>query len=151
MVATRNGALNTRRDPYMAYNFLVEIEGLIAGGFREVTGLESEIQLESYQEGGRNSFTYQFPTRVSFPNLVLSRGLTDADTFWNWYRDTTQGNIKLRNGTIMLQNAQQSTVMRWNFANAYPVKWSGPQLNATNVGEVAVERIELVHQGISRQ
>ena len=37
--------------------------------------------------------------------------------------------------------------MWWNFQNAYPVKWSGPALNAESTN-VAVETVELVHQGI---
>ena len=31
--------LGIRNDPYKAYNFLIEIEGLLVGGFSEVTGL----------------------------------------------------------------------------------------------------------------
>jgi len=135
-------------NPYMAYNFLVEIGGLITGGFTEVTGLESEIELESYQEGGRNTYTHQFPRRIRYPNLVLNCGMTDSDTLWKWYQATTLGNIDFKNGTIMLQNCQKKTVKHWNFKNAYPVKWIGPQFNATNT-TVTLEKLELIHQGIS--
>jgi phage tail-like protein len=38
-------------------------------------------------------------------------------------------------------------LMRWNFDNAYPVKWSGPALNATG-DAVAVETLELAHEGM---
>ena len=137
-----------RSNPYMAYNFFVEIEGLIAGGFTEVTGLESEIELESYQEGGVNGYTHQFPRRARYQNLIFSRGITDSDTLWNWYQATIMGKIELKNGTIMLRDRQEKTVKHWNFKNAYPVKWTGPQFNATNAGTVALERLELIHQGI---
>ncbi len=30
-----------RRDPYLSYNFLVEIDGIVRAGFRECTGLDS--------------------------------------------------------------------------------------------------------------
>ncbi len=139
-----------RLDPYMAYSFVVEIEGLIIGGFTEVTGLESEIELESYQEGGVNGYIHQFPRRTRYPNLVLSHGLTDIDSLWRWYKAATAGNIQLKNGTIMLLNRQQIPMMWWNFKNAYPVKWVGPQFNASNTTAVAVERLELVHQGIDK-
>jgi len=39
------GALGVRLDPYLGYNFLVEIDGLLAGGFREVRGLESSVEM----------------------------------------------------------------------------------------------------------
>ncbi len=148
--AAGTNMVGVRLDPYMAYNFVVEIEGLITGGFTEVTGLESEIELESYQEGGVNGYIHKFPRRTLYPNLVLSHGLTDIDTLWHWYQAATGGKIHLKNGTIMLLNQQRLPVMWWNFQNAYPVKWVGPQLNASNATAVAVERLEMVHQGIDK-
>lgn len=142
--------LGIRFDPYMAHNFLVEIDGLLTGNFAEVTGLESEIQLEEYQEGGVNEYVHQFPSRTVYPPLVLSHGLTDIDTLWSWYQSATEGKIKRKNGTIMLLNRQRLPVMWWNFKNAYPVKWSGPQFDASTDTQVAIERVELVHQGISK-
>ena len=88
-------------------------------------------------------------TGASLPNLVLSRGLVNIDLFYIWYQATSQGLIQQLNGTILLLNSQQIPVMWWSFKNAYPVKWEGPQLNASS-DEVAVEKIELVHQGISK-
>ncbi|MEP6501230.1 phage tail protein [Microcoleus vaginatus] len=139
-----------RFDPYNASNFYLEIEGLITGGFSEVTGLESEIELESYQEGGVNGYSHQFPRRTRYPNLVLSHGLTLNDTLWTWYQSAAKGNIQLKNVTIILLDGQQIPVMLWNFKNAYPVKWSGPTFNARNANEVAVERLELIHQGVDK-
>lgn len=139
--------MNKYRDPYIAYNFLVEIEGLQIGGFTEVTGLSSEIELESYQEGGVNDRTHKFPKQTIYPNLILSHGLTNDDELWRWYQAASQGVIKIKNGTITLRNSQGKEVMWWNFKQAYPVKWEGPQFNASS-DEIAIERIELVHQGI---
>lgn len=134
----------------MAYSYIVEMEGLIAGGFTEVTGLESEIELESYQEGGENGYTHQFRRPTRYPNLVLSHGLTDSDTLWRWYKAAITGNLQLKNGAIVLLNQQRQEKMRWNFKNAYPVKWIGSQFNASNATAVAVEKLELVHQGVDR-
>lgn len=145
-----NSLTGIRFDPYNASNFYLEIEGLITGSFSEVTGLESEIELESYQEGGVNGYSHQFPRRTRYPNLVLSHGLTLNDTLWTWYQSAAKGNIQLKNVTIILLNGQQMPVMLWNFKNAYPVKWSGPTFNARNANEVAVERLELIHQGIDK-
>lgn len=144
------GPLSIRKDPYFACNFLVEIGGLIAGGFNEVSGLESDIELESYNEGGVHGFTHQFPTRTKYPNLVLSRGLLDVDILWLWYKATAAGKVQQRNGTIILLNQKRQPVMWWNFKKAYPVKWTGPSLNASNTTQVAIEKIELVHQGLDK-
>lgn len=139
-----------RTDPYMAYRFIVEIEGLVVGGFTEVTGLEMEIEVEPYREGGLNAFVHQLPGAMRYPSqLALRRGLTDADSFWRWYRDAASGKIHRKNGSIVLKNDKGDEVWRWNFTDAYPVRWSGPQLRASS-SEVATESVELVHRGITK-
>lgn len=40
-------------------------------------------------------------------------------------------------------------VARWNFVNAWPMKWTGPSFNAKN-NDVAIETLELAHEGIER-
>lgn len=142
-----NRLAGIRFDPYAACNFVVELEGLLVGGFTQVNGLESEIEVQEHPEGGVNDFSHQFPGRTSYANLVLSHGLTDISTLWNWYYNVTQGIVERKNGTIMLLNHQQVPVMYWNFRNAFPVKWSGPDFDASS-SEAAVESIELVHEGL---
>ena len=136
-------------DPFMSFNFAMEVGGVVIGGFSEVSGLGSEIKLESYEEGGLNGFVHQFPSRTTYPNLVLSRGLVNIDLFYLWYKATSEGIIQQMNGTIMLLNSQHIPVMWWTVKKAYPVKWEGPKLDAGS-DEVSIERIELVHQGISK-
>lgn len=136
-----------RIDPYGGYNFIVEIEGLLVGGFTSVSGLEGEIQTDTYAEGGVNGHVRHFPRSTTYPNLVLSHGLTDISTLWNWYYNVSRGVIERRNGTIMLLNRRSLPVMYWNFRNAMPVKWIGPTFDAGS-NEVAVETIELVHEGL---
>jgi phage tail-like protein len=139
------------RDPYMPFNFTVEINGLTVGGFSEVMGLSSRVELEEYIEGGMNHRVHRFPKHMDYPNLVLIRGLTDRDDLWKWYQDVTHGKIRLENATIILKDSQQSDVMAWRVSKAYPVAWEGPQLNANTGTEVAFERMELVHRGIYEQ
>jgi phage tail-like protein len=148
MISAHTNLPSIRLDPYLPYNFLVEIGGIIAGGFTEVSGLESEVKLESYQEGGVNGYVHQFLNHVEYPNLILSHGLTDLDILWNWYWLTTQGRPVLLNGTIMLLDNQRLPVMWWTFKDAYPVKWVGPKFNAHEATQVGVEQLELVHRGI---
>ncbi|HYU81087.1 MAG TPA: phage tail protein [Vicinamibacterales bacterium] len=139
-----------RNDPFTAFRFLVEIQGMIVGGFTEVTGLDMEMELEAYREGGVNAFIHQLPGAMRYPShLVLKRGLTDADSFWRWYRDAANGDVARRNGSIILQNAKGDEVWRWNFVDAYPVRWTGPQLRASSA-EIAIESLELAHRGLTK-
>lgn len=141
--------LGTRSDPYFGFNFLVEIQSLTLGGFSEVSGLEAEMEVYDYQEGGVNHYTHRLPGPAKYSsNLLLQRGVVDSDALWYWYDATVRGQINRQNGSVILLNAAQEAVKRWNFSAAYPVKWSGPELKASGA-EVAVERLELAHRGIS--
>jgi phage tail-like protein len=135
--------------PYLTFNFAVEIEGLLVGGFTEVSGLESTIEVEEYREGGVNGFVHKLPGKTSYSNLILRHGLTGVGSLWDWYHHTTEGAIYRRNGTIMLLSAHQFPVMWWNFRNALPVRWAGPTFDATS-GEVGVEELELAHEGLTK-
>jgi len=148
--AAGSSLLGVRNDPYLAVNFLVEIEGLVVGAFSEVTGLQVETEVEDYREGGLNEYVHRLAGPTRYPaNLVLRRGLTDIEALWSWHQDVVQGRIERKNGTIYLLDRQRLPAMWWDFAAAYPVKWSGPELRAeSNV--VAVEAVELVHRGISK-
>lgn len=141
-------ALGARTDPFLAFNFLVEIAGLVVGGFTDVTGLESEIEVEEYREGGQNRYVHRLAGPARYPaRLVLRRGLAERRTLWSWHYDATQGIIRRRNGSIVLLNSAGEESWRWNFIGAYPVRWVGPELRASTTA-TAVETIELVHQGI---
>lgn len=136
-------------DPWLTFNFAVEIEGLLVGGFSEVSGLESEIAFEEVREGGVNSFLRKVPGQTTYSNLVFKHGLTGISTLWDWYYNTSQGLIQRKNGTIVLLDAQQTPVMWWNFRNALPVRWSGPTFDAAR-DEVGFETLELIHEGLTK-
>jgi phage tail-like protein len=137
-----------RDNPYMGYNFLVEIQGMLAGGFTEVTGLEITTEVEEIREGGVNGYAYKLPGTTSFSNINLIRGVTDIDTLWAWYVDVAAGKITRRNGTIYLLNAMSLPVMWWNFVRAYPVSWEGPRFDAAS-NTVLTSSITLVHEGLT--
>ena len=142
--------LGARLDPYLGFRFLVEIEGLIVAGFSEVSGLAAEVETFPYREGGLNDFRHELPGPASFPRLVFRRGLTDFDNLWSWHEDVRRGTIDRRNGSIILGGESiEHGLWRWNFVGAYPARWVGPDLRA-EAATVAVESLELVHQGLTK-
>jgi phage tail-like protein len=141
--------LGIRADPYQVFNFLVEIEGILAGGFSECSGLQVETETIDYREGGLNDYVHRFAGPTKYPPLILKHGLTQIDGLWSWHQEVVTGKITRRNGTIYLLDKQRLPVMWWDFKEAFPVKWSGPDLNASS-GNVAIESVELAHRGLSR-
>jgi phage tail-like protein len=141
--------LGVRADPYQVFNFLVEIEGILAGGFSECSGLQVETEFFDYREGGQNDFVHRFAGPTKYPPLMLKHGLTQIDGLWSWHQDVVKGKIERRNGTIYLLDKQRLPIMWWDFKEAIPLKWTGPDLRADS-GAVAFESVELSHHGLSR-
>lgn len=138
--------------PYSSFMFYVEIEGIKVAQFSEVNGLQIEIETESYREGGKNDFVYNFPKGIKYQPLVLKRGITDVDELWNWYKEVRDGKIAKKNVTIRMFKSPKDMQAKdskwsWTLQKAYPVKWTGPVLKADS-STIAFESIELVHQGI---
>jgi phage tail-like protein len=141
-------AVGQRKDPYLGFNFLVEIGGVVKGGFTEVSGLQVEIEIQTFREGGRNDFMRQIPGPAKYPsNLIFKRGLTDDDALWAWHHKAVRGQVERKNGSVWLRDAAGHEKWRWNFQNAFPVKWQGPELKA-GTAEVMIEVLELAHEGL---
>ncbi len=139
-----------RLDPYSTYNFLVEIEGIIAGGFSQVSGLTVETGVEPHNEGGVNDLVYKLPKGTSYSDIELQKGITDIDILWYWHQEIVQGNIIRKNGTITLLDHSGNPVKWWDFYDAYPIKWQGPSLNASSGNTIAIETVTLTHHGFSQ-
>src|SRR5689334_13899982 len=125
-------------DPYGGFRFRVEILGLQVGGFTEVSGLEREVTLEDFREGGVDDHTHKLATVTKYQNLTLKRGIADALELWQWQQDVVNGKIERRQVTIVLLDVSGRDTWRWVVDKAYPVKWSGASLNA-KTNEVFVE------------
>lgn len=141
-------AWKSRVDPYVGYMFMVELGGITSAGFSEVSGLNVETEVETFREGGLNSFEYKIPKGTKYPDLILKRGIANDD-LWEWYKDVIYGKIERKNISVCLVDDKQNEIKRWNFQMAYPVKWEGPTLNAASA-TVAVERVVIVHHGLEK-
>ena len=138
-----------RVDPYGNFNFLVEIDGITRAAFHEVSGFDSTIDVIEHREGGENTTVRKLPGMTKHSNIVLKWGLADDADLYNWHREAVNGRVQRRNGSIVLLDRQGQEKMRWNFVNAWPSKWDGPDFNAEG-NDIAIETLELAHEGVSR-
>ncbi len=139
----------TKSNPYTIFRFRIEIEGIIVAQVSEITGIQAETEIEPYEEGGVNEFVHQLPKRTKYQQITLKRGITDLDDMWKWYQDVVAGSFKRKNGSIVLMDVEGNDKWLWNFIEAYPVKWTGPDLKADS-NTVAFETIVLAHHGIKK-
>jgi phage tail-like protein len=136
-------------DPFASFNFKLEIEGITVAGFSEVTGLNQESNVIDYREGQEPITPRKLPGLNKFGNITLKRGVSPDLSVYNWRKTVTDGDIERRNASIVLHNEKHEEVVRWNLVNAWPSKYVGPDLKA-NANEVAIESIELTHEGVER-
>jgi phage tail-like protein len=143
-------ATGDRKDPFRAYNFLVEIDGITRAGFRECSGLDNAQDPISYREGNDPLTTRHLPGLVKYSHITLKWGITDDTELWDWRQKAMDGKVERKNGSIVLLDDTGTEKIRWNFSDAWPTKWTGPTFNATG-NEVAIETLEIAHEGVTRK
>ncbi len=81
-----------RNDPFHAFNFRVEIDNSSVAGFREVSGLNFNVETVDYREGTDVPLhTRKLIGLRRFANLTLRRGFTESRELWDWYRTAGKG------------------------------------------------------------
>ncbi len=148
-----------RIDPLPAFNFYISlldvssvgstlksgVAGFALGGFSECSGLDASLEIEEYKEGGVNDRVHKFPTRSTFSNITLKRGVGFGEDLWLWYEEFLKGEGTRRNGLIILANELRVPIKIWSFERGLPIKWTGPSLNSSS-SAVAIESIEIAHE-----
>lgn len=144
------------KDPCTSFRFRVsfidDTEAAEVVSFSEANGLQIEIETEPYHEGGVNDFVHIFPKGIKYQPLVLKRGIVvdpqKVDKLKDWYTNVVvHGKITRKKVTVVLVGQDGTDKRSWSFKGAYPVKWKGPELKADS-NTIAIESIELVHQGM---
>ena len=136
-----------QNDVHPARRFYVQVEGCDQAVFTEVSGLQVEMQVTDYQEGGNNGFVHRLPGPVKISNITLKRGLTTSNDFFKWCMQVASNQVSRRHLSVLMYDTKGEEVVRWNFLNAYPVKWVGPQFTSTSAA-TAIETLELAHDGL---
>jgi len=150
-------------DPLLrAFRFQVQLRrtgddgtALGDGAFQECSGLEVEMDVREYFEGGNNAAVIRQAGRAKYSNLVLKRGMfhsaagrLNAD-LWRWMQDAV-GNIRpiaRYDGVIEVMSVGDEVVATWKFDRGLPARLRGPELNA-RTGEVAIEELHIAHEGL---
>ncbi len=135
--------------PLPAFHFKVEVAGLSAE-FSEVTGLNIEVQPIEYRQGLSPEFsTIKMPGMVKYGNITLKRGVFKGNNeFFDWVKSIKMNTVERQDVLISLLDETHSPVMQWEVREAWPTKITSPDMKA-NGNEVAIETLELAHEGLS--
>ena len=134
--------------PLPAYHFQVEWGGTRIS-FNEVSGLEIIDDVIEHHDGADpGQVARKMPGLRKYSNIILKRGIVKGDNdFFNWMNTKSLNEIERRDIVVKLLNQNHEPVMTWRAVNAFPVRLSGPILNAA-ASNMAIEELELAHEGL---
>ncbi len=130
-----------------SFHFLLEVEGVnhgerkVVAGFNSVAGGGVKVEKRDTTHGN-DQFKTHAPGAIEFENITLSRGLTQNRDLLEWMNNILDGKMDRRSGSIILLNQDGTEVRRFEFFDAYPCSWAGPELNSEQ-SAVSIEKFEL--------
>lgn len=136
--------------PYRNFRFRLEIDGLDAGGFSEVSGFDATFDVVEYRAGDDTVITpTKLPGLIKYGNITLKWGSSETMVLYDWLIDISEGTIEKKTVTLTALDEEGNPAASWRCINAWPVKYTAPDFNGTS-SEVAIETIELAHEGLTR-
>ena len=135
--------------PHGRFRYKVEIDGLDAGGFSEVTGFDVSIDVMEYREGDSVTTPMKVPGLKKYGNIVLRQGLVDSMVLYDWVVAGVNGAAERKTITITLLDEEESPAASWQVINAWPSRYTAPDFNAQS-SEIAIETLEIAHEGMTR-
>ena len=137
--------------PLPKFHFQIDWGGTRIG-FTEVTGLDFSIDPIEYRYGTSPEYhKIKMPGMQKFSNITMKRGIFQSDNeYYAWINTVQLNTIERRDLTISLLNESHEPVVVWKVKNAWPVKLTSTDLKADG-NEVAIESLELAHEGLTIQ
>jgi phage tail-like protein len=137
--------------PLPKFYFSVKVDtDLAEATFQEVSGLDVEAQIIEYRHGNSPDFsTIKMPGIKKYGNVTLKKGIFKSDNkFWDWFNKIKMNTIGRQSVVISLLDEEGKPTMVWTLKNAWPTKITGTDLKSDG-NEVAVETIEIAHEGLT--
>lgn len=164
-------ARSSKVDAIERFRFTVSYDGQVRAGFSEVSVPKYTVTKGEYREGNAADNVQLFPGLVRCEDVVLSRGVTTNQDFYEWMQlifDAEQIGDGLKQAvqdpnelpltddeklayrkeliiTVYHRNGQP--VKRWTLQNAFPVAFQpGSDLNSTEDGEKSIEQLTVGYE-----
>jgi phage tail-like protein len=130
--------------PYMQFNFQVQINGEVAGGFQEISGIGTEVPATEYRHGNdKENNVRKLAGLNKSSDVTLKRGVMGTEYLADWIDGFRKGNGELRTVRIDLLNEERAPVMGWVLNSARPSKLTYGAFNAKG-NDVAMEEVVLI-------
>ena len=140
-----------RTDPYRQFRYRVEIDGIKKAAFSEVSFADTTTDPVEYREGTEPPVFRKLSGLTKYGNITLKWGITDSMGLHNWRQQVidTGAEGARKNMSIILVDEAGGDKARWDIVEAWPSKYDPPDFSAKG-NEVAIESLEIVHEGFKR-
>lgn len=134
--------------PMPKFHFEVKWDDQVMS-FQEVSGLDAQSEEIKYRAGDSKVYSViKMPGLIKYGNVTLKKGIFKGDNkFWEKFKLIKMNTVGRSTITISLLDEEGNATMVWKLTNAWPTKVTGTDLKAEG-NEVAIETIELVHEGL---
>ena len=136
---------------FLGSQFGLEIDGVELARFTAVSGLGYESEIVTFQDtlADGKVITRKRPGRISFPDIVLKRGLSSDNSLVEWYQTVVDGQVERKSGSVVIYDQTSSEIGRWNFENGWIAKWSASDLDAGS-DDIMIEEVTIAHEYMER-
>ncbi|MBI4403748.1 MAG: phage tail protein [Deltaproteobacteria bacterium] len=139
-----------------AYQFEVVISGYRKMTFKSCEGIESEVDVQTYLDGGRMNApkTARGPQRVG--KITFGKGTVGAEgpnggksNIFSWYMKVCDSSQVLKKETIVISllDGERKKLSEWKLINAWPCRWIGPFLT-TDDQDLTIDYVSFAHEGL---
>jgi phage tail-like protein len=132
-------------DPQQRFRFKVEI-GTVEFGCKSVQGLEKELDVTEYREGGYTT-THKLPGIAKTGTLQIEKGAFANVDMYNMVKDSLESSDFRDTITIIEQNRNGKAIRQWQATEAWASKFTAPEYDAES-SEVATEQIEIQYEDL---
>lgn len=158
----------TIKDPFIAFNFSVEIEvpeiapEICSAAFSECDGLEMTMDVKTIREGGNNGTQIRLTGPMSYGQVTLKRGMTETFHLWRWAAAMLTDPGLRADAYVRLLGPKRKDEdegqgegegehverVRFRLSRCVPVKLKAPAMNAKD-GTIAIEELQLAYESLT--
>jgi phage tail-like protein len=148
--AAAAAAAGATSEPFRAYHFKLEVEGVIAAHFTQCSGLAVRVNTIAYRAGGEGQVVHQLPGPVDYAPLVCRYGVTDSADLWKWMQASMRGHVARKHLSVLYLDSDGVTELkRYNLYEAWPCEWHAAPLDSLD-RQVAIETLAITYESIDR-
>jgi phage tail-like protein len=141
LIATRTNPSTSTNNVIATNSFAVDIEGLgVVSNIRSISGLIGDTEVVEYQDG-EDQILRKRPGRTKYSNIVIKRNYVSSanDPIYLWRKSIVAGSVQRKNGSVIIYNQSGVEIGRYNFTNAWPCNWKGPDLENSKAAPLTEE------------